>query len=438
MSATPRSTLAIVFLVVFIDLLGFGIVLPLLPLYADNLLKPLFPEPALEPLRGVMLGLLMSSFSVMQFVFAPIWGGLSDRVGRRPILLMGLASSAVFYAVFGVASELGAHGWLRLGLILLFIARLGAGIAGATISTAQAVIADCTPPEGRARGMALIGAAFGIGFTFGPLLGFASRFLPSAGAPGFLAAGISFAALCLAALKLPETLRIGHVHGRRRVFEWGVTLDVLRAPSVGLLILSFFLATLAFSGLESTLALVNKALWPGTDTVAPELEQGNFLVFAYTGMVLMVVQGLVYRRLVPRVGELRFLRVGAMLMTAGLVGAAVVLLIRGGSTSERAIFAFALVVMTVAVTGFAFVTPSVQALISRRSDPSRQGEILGVNQSVSALARILGPMLALTLFALTPSHVLPFAFGALLMAIMFSITLRIPADDDRQAKGTAP
>src|SRR5262249_29647773 len=160
---------------VFIDLLGFGIVLPLLPLYANNFLKPLFEGQ--EILHGIILGILLSSFSAMQFLFAPIWGRISDRIGRRPILVLGLLGSVAFYTLFGIASELGARGWPALGLALFFVSRLGAGIAGATISTAQAVIADSTPPERRSQGMALIGAAFGIGFTFGPLLGFGSLFV---------------------------------------------------------------------------------------------------------------------------------------------------------------------------------------------------------------------------------------------------------------------
>src|SRR5581483_10134190 len=143
---------------------------------------------------GAVLGLLMASFSAMQFVFAPVWGRVSDRVGRRPILLVGLAGSVVFYTLFGYASDLPLA-QAALALALLFVARLGAGVAGATIATAQAVIADCTPPERRKHGMALIGAAFGIGFTFGPLLGFASKFVPTKGAPGYAAALFSLIAL---------------------------------------------------------------------------------------------------------------------------------------------------------------------------------------------------------------------------------------------------
>ncbi|HEV3448203.1 MAG TPA: MFS transporter, partial [Gemmataceae bacterium] len=153
----------------FIDLLGFGIVLPLLPRYGKEFLEPLFPGDGQAKLRGAILGLLMASFSAMQFLFAPIWGRISDRVGRRPFLLLGLAGSVIFYALFGFASDWGRmEGHQLFGLVLLFVARIGAGIAGATVSTAQAVIADTTPPEKRSQGMALIGAAFGLGFTFGP------------------------------------------------------------------------------------------------------------------------------------------------------------------------------------------------------------------------------------------------------------------------------
>jgi MFS family permease len=316
-----RSAMFIVFLVVFIDLLGFGIVLPLLPLYATEILEPLLSGPEKEPLRGMVLGLLMSSFSAMQFLFAPIWGRISDRIGRRWILLLGLSGSVVFYTLFGIASEVSAHGDAAFALTLLFIARLGAGIAGATISTAQAVIADSTTPENRSRGMALIGAAFGIGFTFGPLLGFASMFLPWKGSPGFMAAAFSLVSMLLAVRLLPETLRADSAPQRRRWFDWQGFRDILHTPTVGLLVLTFFLSTLAFGGLESTLALVNRILLhPEVDPhialtaeamkkAMQETESKNFLIFAYIGFVLMLVQGLIYRRFVRLVGEVPFLRV---------------------------------------------------------------------------------------------------------------------------------
>lgn len=427
-----HSAMMIVFLAVFIDLLGFGIVLPLLPLYADQLLEPLFPGQA--KLHGMMLGLLMASFSAMQFIFAPIWGRISDRVGRRPILLIGFGGSAVFYTLFGIASEIGMHaGAAALGLILLFVARLGAGVAGATISTAQAVIADVTPPERRARGMALIGAAFGIGFTFGPLIGFASLFVPHEGMPGFVAAGLSAIALVLAFTLLPETLRAGSPPARRRWLNLHGVRLVLQTPSVALLILTFFLATFAFGSLESTLALVNKLLISGEDVThlvltreaARTTEQKSFLVFAYVGFVLMLIQGLVYRRLVMRVGEVRFLRLGTLLMAAGLGGAIAVLIWRNSFESRQLLLVVALADMTVAVIGFALMTPSVQSLISRRSDQTKQGEVLGVNQSAAALARILGPACALPLYTYTANHIVPYACAAVMLVLAFILSLRI-------------
>jgi MFS family permease len=452
-SRSNRSALLIVFLVVFIDLLGFGIVLPLLPLYADLILEPLYPRAGnakvwlvllwvpISELHGIMLGLLMSAYSFTQFLFAPLWGRLSDRLGRRPFILLGLTGSVVFYTLFGIASDVAGVGpqYAALGLILLFIARLGGGAAAATIGTAQAVIADTTTPENRARGMALIGAAFGIGFTFGPLLGFASLFLPLYGAPGYMAAGLSLAALLLAWERLPETLRAGSTgHLRRRLFDPAGTRRVLTTPVVGLLVITFFLATFAFGGLESTLSLVNKLLLTGQEVTretaqeslsreAAKTQQINFLVFAYIGFVLMLIQGFVYRRFVKRVGEVPFLRAGVLLMALGLIGAVGVLLVRPSMADRTgSLMGMALAVMTVAVTGFALMTPSIQSLISRRTDPSRQGEVLNVNQSAAAMARILGPMVGISFFFLLPSHALPYEFGAALLFLVFFLSWRIP------------
>jgi MFS transporter, DHA1 family, tetracycline resistance protein len=434
-SPSSKSAMAIVFLVVFIDLLGFGIVLPLLPLYAKDMLIPLLPGPEHRLLRGAALGGLMSVFSLMQFIFAPIWGRVSDRNGRRPILLLGLGGSVVFYALFGLASEAADAGRPALGLVLLLLARVGAGIAGATISTAQAVIADCTTRENRSRGMALIGFAFGIGFTFGPLLSFTSLFLPWKGAPGFAASLLSLVALLLALGLLPETLPAGGVARERHWLDWRGVRLVLHTPALGVLVLTFFLATLAFGGLESTLALVNVMLLNPAAVVSreaaeeaiitPDVMQKSLLVFAYVGFVLMLTQGLLYRRLVRRVGEVPFLRIGLALMALGLLGAVGILVVWLQWGSGTGVLLAALGVMTVAVIGFACLTPSVQALISRRSDPTIQGEVLGVNQSASALARILGPAVGVSLFFATDSHVLPYLLGASLLVVVFLMSLRL-------------
>jgi MFS family permease len=425
-ASSRRKAMLIVVLVMFIDLLGFGIVLPLLPRYGREFLEPLFPGDGQARLRGMLLGLLMASFSAMQFVFAPLWGRISDRAGRRPFLLLGLVGSVVFYGLFGFASDWGAAGGRQLlGLVLLFVARIGQGIAGATVSTAQAVIADCTTPEKRSRGMAMIGAAFGVGFTFGPLIGAGALLLYPAyhGGPGYAAAGISFVALVLAVVLMPETLRPGSTVGHRR--GWlnlsGLRL-ALHTPTVGLLILTFFLATLAFASFEPTLALL-------TQDVLRYGDLGNFLVFTYVGFVLMLAQGGLYQMLARRgTRETSFMTSGAVLMALGLGGLGVASYVasRSASAADPApLLAGVLAAVTVAVVGFAFVTPSVQALVSRRSDPARQGEILGVNQSANALSRILGPLLGVGLYYLLPSHVSPYVFSVALLIVVVLFTLRV-------------
>lgn len=408
-----RSALLIVFLVVFIDLLGFGIVLPLLARIADHFLVDLSLGGKTSIGGGIILGLLQSSFSLMQFLFAPVWGRISDRIGRRPVLLVGLTGSVVFYTLFGIACELPDR---MLGLILLFVSRSCAGIAGATIATAQAVIADTTTPEKRSRGMALIGAAFGIGFTFGPLLGAgAIHFFPQyQGAPGFAAGGLSLIALILGMFLMPETWKPGSTAAHRRWFDLQGMRSAWSSPAVGLLILIFFLATFAFGNFEATLSLITREAFQLKD-------DENFLLFAYVGFVLILAQGFLYRRLAARVKETTFMKVGLVLMVLGLGAGMWVLVAQAGLP----IFLF---VLAVAVTGFALVTPSVQSLISRLSDPARQGEILGVNQSASALARILGPAIALPLFKLESNHILPYALGAALLLIVFGLTFRIPTE----------
>jgi hypothetical protein len=218
---------------------------------------------------------------------------------------------------------------------------------------------------------------------------------------------------------------------------------------VGVLVITFFLATFAFGSLESTLSLVNIILLTGQEPTAVarhvtreaartnQINQINFLIFAYIGLVLMLMQGLVYRRLVHRFGEVRFLRTGLVFMTLGLVGAVLVLGARP-SLGEAALLVGGLAVMTVAVIGFALLTPSIQALISRRSDQARQGEVLGVNQSASALARILGPLVGLSLFNVLPSHILPYVFGGTLMAGVFLLSLSIHQAPGEQTAGAAP
>ncbi len=295
--------------------------------------------------RGAILGCLMASFSAMQFLFAPLWGRLSDRIGRRPVLLVGLAGSTISYFLFALVTQWGNRGPI-LGLsplVWLFITRIGAGISGATISTAQAYIADCTDEKSRGKGMAIIGAAFGIGFTFGPLLGAAFVSGDSSG------------------------------HGMS--------------------------------------------------------DRGNFLVFAYIGFILTLSQGMLVRRLIPKLGEFRMGLVGVALMTLGLS------LI--GYASHQGSFALLYVVLPVVVIGYSAATPSLLSMLSLTSRADEQGELLGIGQSMSSLARILGPIAGLSLHGRGISW--PYWFAAALMAVgvVMVLGLRAAVTTPDNAKPTA-
>jgi MFS family permease len=423
-SPSSRSALLIVFLVVFIDLLGFGIVLPMLPRVADTYVAQYLglaeSTRAVEPARenstaGAILGLLMASFSLMQFLFAPSWGRLSDRVGRRPVLLIGLAGSVAFYALFGYAASLSAATSAAFALALMFVSRMGAGVAGATIATAQAVIADCTPPEKRKHGMALIGAAFGIGFTFGPLLGALSLrlFDNKLESIGYVASVLSLIALVLGVWLMPETRRPGEAPtARRQIFDFAAWRMVLGNRALAPTVLVFFLATFGFAGFEVTLSLLLR------DRFAVE-ERDIFLYFAYIGFVLMLTQGYFYRKAAKKLMEPTLMTIGIAFMGLG-VGVLAVLTGMGTDSSWLLITG-----LTAAVVGFAFLTPSAQALVSRRTDPERQGEVLGVNQSASSLARIVAPPTFLVLYKATPTHLLPYAVGAAVLLLMLPVMPKI-------------
>ncbi|HYV38369.1 MAG TPA: MFS transporter [Gemmataceae bacterium] len=427
-ATSNRSALLIVFLVVFIDLLGFGIVLPILPRIGKDYVSVLIPGQDRRVLVGIVVGGLMAMFSLMQFLVSPIWGRVSDRVGRRPILLVGLGGSVVFYALFGFACSLSAGEHAALALTLMFAARIGAGIAGATIATAQAVIADSTPPDKRKHGMALIGAAFGIGFTFGPLLGALALFLFSdaAGqsehveAVGYMASALSFVALLLGIRLLPETRQFDKTPPLdRRWVDWSAMRKVLKNPAIGPVVIAFFLATVGFASFETTLALfLQGVLGLG--------EKNSYLYFAYIGVVLMITQGFIYRRLASRFSEATFMLMGIVFMAAGLLGLGVVTWAAWqGVMGNASLMTLVLAALAVAVVGFAFMTPSAQALISRRTDVNQQGEVLGVNQSASALARIAGPAIGPPLYMLTDPPLLPYAFAAVLLLLMLPMMPKI-------------
>ena len=374
--------LIIVFVTVFIDLLGFGIIIPLLPFYAETFGASAFT-----------VGLLATSFSLMQFIFAPIWGRLSDRVGRRPIILLGLLGSCLAYLGFGMAGTLTA----------LFAARIFAGIAGANIPTAQAVVADLTTPENRAKGMGIIGAAFGLGFIFGPAIGgFLSRYGYSV--PAFFASGLSLANFAAAWFLLPETLKPEH-----RAIERVGRLDALRAalarPHLPLLLVIGFLVVAAFSAFESTFALFAER------TYAFHASTIGYL-FAFVGIILVIVQGFLVGRTVKIIGEHHIVPASLSLVAIGL------LMI----PATRSVAAL-LVANGVMAVGMGFNNPSLMSLISRYSAAEDQGGVMGLTQSLNSLARIIGPLWGG--FAFDRLGIgMPYISGAAVMAVAAALSIR--------------
>jgi MFS family permease len=354
--------------------------------------------------HGWEIGLLMSSFSAMTFLFAPLWGRVSDRVGRRPVLIVGLVGSVGFYILFGVATVLQS-------MALLFVARIGAGIAGATIPAAQAYIADVTTLHSRAKGMALIGAAFGLGFTFGPLLG-AAAFLFSHDVgtspwPGYAAAVLSGIALLLAIFLLPESLRPGSAPAGHRIIDWRAWHDALQTPSVPALLATAFASVVSFGAFETTLSLLLN-----DENLAFRFSFAQVLLFyAFIGLTLSMAQGFLVRRLAPKVGEVALILAGGATTMLGFA-----LLVWASQAGRLGLL---MVASAVEVTGFALMTPSLQSLISRRSDPGKQGGILGVSQSTSSLARVVGPLIAIPLFF--RSAPLPYWAALVIMAISTAI-----------------
>lgn len=377
-----RSPLVVIFLTVFIDLLGFGIIIPLLPFYAER-----FGATALT------VGLLSTSFSAMQFVFAPLWGRLSDRVGRRPVILLGLAGSSVSYLAFGMARTLPA----------LFAARIFAGIAGANIPTAQAVFADVTTPENRAKGMGLFGAAFGLGFIFGPAIGgFLSRYGNSA--PAFFASGLSLVNFAAALVVLPETLRPEH-RAVRPAGRIAALRAALARPHVPLLLLIGFLAVAAFASYEATFALFSERVHGFT-------ASSIGYVFALVGLVMVVVQGGLVGRAVRLIGEHHLVPASLAVVAAGL------LMI----PATRSVAAL-MTACAIMAAGMGFNNPTLMALVSRYSSAEDQGGVMGLVQSLNSLARIAGPLWGGFAF----DHLgigTPYVSGAAVMSVASALAVR--------------
>ncbi|MFO8175216.1 MAG: MFS transporter [Longimicrobiales bacterium] len=376
------------FLTVFLDLVGFGIVLPLLPFYADRF-----------GASGTQVGLLITVYSIAQLFLAPIWGRLSDRVGRRPILLLGLMGSAASYVVFAYADT----------LTVLFLSRIMAGIGGATVPVAQAYIADITPPEKRAGNLGLIGAAFGLGFIFGPALGgILAPIAPEA--PGLAAAALCFGNGVLAFFYLPESLSGAEREERDRRLAPARLRDfriALSSPLTARILLLSFLFTMAFAAMQPTFPLFS--------SIRFELGERHVgYLFAFLGVVSAIMQGGLVRRLVPLLGETRLIQLSGVPFIAGLLAIAF--------AHSMGVLLLGLALLAV---GFGGTLPSIVSLLSRVAPPQLQGSVLGVGQSVGSLARIVGPTLAGVVYDLRGIE-WPYLGGAWVAGAALLVALTLP------------
>ncbi len=395
----------ILFFIVFIDLVGFGLVIPLLPFYAARFTA--------SPLQMTML---FATYSLMSMATAPFWGRLSDRVGRRPVLIASMAAAAL------------AYGWLALAsrLWMVFAARAFAGACAGNIAAAQAYIADVTPPERRAKGMGMIGAAFGLGFIIGPVIGgiVAGGDLATAdlATPGFIAAGLSLSACLGVMLMLPESLKPGRARpARGRI---AAARGALVNPVLARLLAVFFLVILAFSGMETTFA------WWAMAQFGWGPRPIGF-VFFYVGLLSALMQGGLIGRLTTRFGEERLVLSGLVLLAFGLL---ILPFARGLPLLVAALSGLAL--------GMGAMQPSLNSLISRRAGEREQGEVMGVAQSVGSLSRVLGPLAAGALFT-ELGRASPYFWGAALVGGALLIGWRLPrpvtvAPQTQPPPGAAP
>lgn len=381
--------MTILFLTMFIVMVGFGVIMPILPFYAESM-----------GATATDLGLLFAAYSVVQFFFSPIWGQMSDRVGRKPMILVGLVGFALSFVLFGLANS----------LLMLFVARiLGGVLSAATLPTVMAYIADTTDVKGRGGGMGVLGAAMGMGITFGPVIGGYLGEI-NAALPFYFSAGLALAVALFAALLLPESRsKAAQLAARQkpnsRRGPLGNLADVWKAllGPIGFILLLAFLASFASANLEGTFALFSQEhLGFG------ESQMG--LLFGIMGIVMALTQAFLVGRFINTWGEQRMIQVGLVSSAIGYF----CLLFTYDMLSVA-------VVMAVMGVGNAALRPAVNSLASKRSSADQQGAVMGVVNSYNSLGRIFGPILGGFIFDAL-GYQWPYITGGILFFLIWGLS----------------
>jgi MFS transporter, DHA1 family, tetracycline resistance protein len=382
-----RSPLIILFFTVFLDLVGFGIVLPLLPNYAREL--------GASPLQ---IGIIAGAYSLMQFFFSPIWGGISDRTGRRPIILISVMTSVVSYFIFSQAQT----------LVLLFISRLLAGIGSANVSVTQAYITDISTRENRAKSLGILGAAFGLGFVLGPPIGGFLKTNFGIEYVGYIASALTLLDFALAFFLLPESLTQKKDHAEFKFFSPQSFIKAFRRPELVRVMLINFCFTFAFVNMQISVPLLWKEHYGQTD------ENIGYL-FAFVGVMSVIVQGVFIGKITRAIGERQTLFYGTAIMTFGI---GLIPFVPTGFFLSIGLTALALLAL-----GNGLSTPTNSALVTLYTPPEEQGEMLGIAQSIGSLARIFGPLSGSLLYA--AEYHAPYLIGAafLIVGSVLSVTL---------------
>ena len=394
--AAPKGALGVIFLIVLADLLGFSVIIPLLPFWARKYHASDF-----------QVGLLFSIYSICQLVGSPVLGLISDRFGRRPVLLFSQIGSVVGFLLLGYATQGDWSSAPALGLTLVYVSRIIDGLSGGNISTAQAYISDVTTAADRSKGMGMIGAAFGIGFTIGPALGgILGHFGDSL--PAFAAALFCAIAAIQTYYRLPES----RVHKESEAEAWlhpSRFVPIIKNSPLLQMLLIFFFSMMAFVMMESTFAIFLNDLMKFT-----ELHVG--LLFGLAGTVIAIVQGGLVGRLTRRVGEWPLVIAGPLLVTVAMM-----LLVE---VAYHPVVSIVIVAILFNATGRSLQTPTLSALISHTSDPKQQGTVFGLFHMLGSLARVIGPVIATGVYTRHRAGAYVVAGTITFAAALWTISLR--------------